>query len=407
MIHFQESIKDVFPFIQQTISDAYRTDTWLFSYPYQDVSKIDRGFRKMVWKRENYTAPLQQALQISDSYRMLVIQSTLDFYNIIFFLDQEPHPSFLSVGPFRDREMSEIDLSKIMQTHRLPADSLPIIRDFYYNLPIIDIPNLTKMLQHLLIAFLPEESEISPQYINYSEHQRSFTPSDADVKDFSYEFAEETASRINLFLETMLSGNNMRTMAALSSLLDHRGFNQSMPLHQIKQTLFSLNDFCCCRLLTTQIHPGFIMERHSSYKAQIKNIKNQKKLLQLPFEIARKYCLLIRNYSFSEYSFLIRNVMNYITLHLSDSLSLSVIADFFQKNPSYLSGQFRKETGESLTDYIQKERMQTAIRYFNTTNMSVAEVAGCVGIHDFSYFSRIFKKYIGQSPSQYRKLVKT
>lgn len=99
--------------------------------------------------------------------------------------------------------------------------------------------------------------------------------------------------------------------------------------------------------------------------------------------------------------------MNYITLHLSDSLSLSVIADYFQKNPSYLSGQFRKETGESLTDYIQKERMQTAIRYFNTTNMSVAEVAGCVGIHDFSYFSRIFKKYIGQSPSQYRKLVKT
>lgn len=72
---------------------------------------------------------------------------------------------------------------------------------------------------------------------------------------------------------------------------------------------------------------------------------------------------------------------------------------------NYVSGRFRRETGENLTDFIQKERMAAAIRYFNTTNMSVAEVAGNVGISDFAYFFRIFKKHIGSSPNAYKKMV--
>lgn len=102
---------------------------------------------------------------------------------------------------------------------------------------------------------------------------------------------------------------------------------------------------------------------------------------------------------------MICNIMNYVTAHISEELTLSSIAAFFHKNPSYVSGRFRRETGENLTDFIQKERMAAAIRYFNTTNMSVAEVAGNVGISDFAYFSRIFKKHIGSSPNEYKKMV--
>ena len=157
----------------------------------------------------------------------------------------------------------------------------------------------------------------------------------------------------------------------------------------------------------TQIHPTFILEQYFRFEMQIENAGQCDVLLQLPYEMVRKYSLLVKNYSMPEYSYLVRNVMNYVTLHISEKLTLSVIAAYFQKNPSYLSEQFHKETGESLTEFIQKERMQTAIRYFNTTNMSVAEVAGNVGIHDFGYFSRLFKKHIGRTPSQYKKMVKS
>ena len=155
----------------------------------------------------------------------------------------------------------------------------------------------------------------------------------------------------------------------------------------------------------TQVHASFILEQQFRFETQIENAGQYELLLRLPYEIARKYCLLVKNYSMAEYSYLVKNVINYVTLHISDQLTLSVIAGYFRKNAAYLSGRFHKETGDGLVEYIQKERMRTAVRYFNMTNLSVAEVAGKVGIHDFGYFSRLFKKHVGCTPSQYKKMV--
>ena len=122
--------------------------------------------------------------------------------------------------------------------------------------------------------------------------------------------------------------------------------------------------------------------------------------------MARKYCLLAKNHNLSEYSYLTRGIINYVSLHLSEELTLSVISGRLGKNPSYVSGHFQKEMGESLTEYIHKERIRASIRLFNTTDCSVAEAANSVGIHDLGYFTRLFKKHVNCTPSQYKKMLK-
>ena len=102
---------------------------------------------------------------------------------------------------------------------------------------------------------------------------------------------------------------------------------------------------------------------------------------------------------------LIRNVINYIEQHLSGELTLSVIAAEFGKNPSYLSTTFRKEVGDTLTNYISKQRIQASLRYFNTTTLSVADVSSAVGIPDFGYFSKLFRRFVGVSPREYKKML--
>jgi len=84
-------------------------------------------------------------------------------------------------------------------------------------------------------------------------------------------------------------------------------------------------------------------------------------------------------------------------------LSLNLLADHFDKNPSVLSNAFSKDMGISLTSYIQQTRIQAAVRLFNTTDMTVSEVATAVGYQDFSYFSKLFTKHVGCSPRVYRK----
>lgn len=400
-----KSMKEAFPFIRQIISDVYGMDVHFFEYPYADLNKIDRGFRHMVWKKENMNDPLIAGMKMMNGYHLLIVKSNLDFYNIFAFFCQQSPAEFISLGPFRERQMTEQDLNRIICANQFSSSFLMAVRQFYYSLPIVDIQNLTVTFRHLLAAFVPEYQHVTPETVNFSEEQNVIQPDHETIQSFSSNTMETYASYLNYFLETMLIGNSQKSGDALKEFLDYIGYDISPSLNRMKKLLNTINVHCSSRLLQTQIHPSFILEQYLRFEMQIENCSQRETLLRFPYEMVRKYSLIVKNYSMPEYSYLVRNVMSYVTLHISEKLTLSVIAAYFQKNPSYLSEQFHKETGESLTEFIQKERMQTAIRYFNTTNLSVAEVAGNVGIHDFGYFSRLFKKHIGRTPSQYKKMV--
>lgn len=404
---FSVSMKEAFPFIRQIISDAYKTDAWYISAPYTDLSKVDRGFRQLVWQKEDITPLLEKNQTMLKTKRLLIIYSALEFYNIIAFLSCEGTPDLICLGPFVDRTVTEQDINRIVQANHFPAKHLDIIRHFYSSLPAADPQTIAATFRHLLSAFLPEFEKIYPEYISFSQKQSeepAFLANDEQIYSFSADEAEIYCNHLENFVFALLRGKTEEASDKLKLLLDYIGYHYGMPPNQLRQTACFINSFCMARMFTTRVHPVFIIKCHTTYEYRIETA-GYRQLLRLPYEICRKYCLMIKNYSHPEYSSLVCNIMNYVTAHISEELNLSAIAAYFHKNPSYISGRFRKETGESLTDFIQKERIQSAIRYFNTTNMSVAEVAGNVGIQDFAYFSRIFKKHVGFSPSEYKKMV--
>ena len=93
-----------------------------------------------------------------------------------------------------------------------------------------------------------------------------------------------------------------------------------------------------------------------------------------------------------------------IDSQLSGELSLRHIAAALEQNPSYLSNLFKKETGRTITDFISQRRVEQASNLLRTTAMQVQDVAICCGIPDANYFSKVFKKYTGMSPAEYRSL---
>lgn len=99
---------------------------------------------------------------------------------------------------------------------------------------------------------------------------------------------------------------------------------------------------------------------------------------------------------------IVRQAVSYIDQHLSDTLSLDVIAGAIPANPSYLSRTFKKETGQALTEYISLARIEKAKELLADNDILTYEVAERVGFHDPAYFSAIFKKHTGVSPKEYR-----
>lgn len=96
--------------------------------------------------------------------------------------------------------------------------------------------------------------------------------------------------------------------------------------------------------------------------------------------------------------------IHYIHLHLKESLSLETIASYIHINPSHLSRTFKKESGESITEYINKARIEKAQELLSLSNTRAYEVAELVGFNDPAYFSATFKKYTGLSPKEYKQL---
>lgn len=98
----------------------------------------------------------------------------------------------------------------------------------------------------------------------------------------------------------------------------------------------------------------------------------------------------------------VETVKRYIALNLDQDLSRETIADQVYLNPDYLSRMFKKETGYSISDYVLLEKMKHAKKLLSQTNVPVSGIASSIGYTNFSHFTKIFKKYVGTGPTEYR-----
>lgn len=100
---------------------------------------------------------------------------------------------------------------------------------------------------------------------------------------------------------------------------------------------------------------------------------------------------------------LVNAAVAWIDAHLSDTaLSLESVAEAVAANPSYLSRVFKKETGLTVTDYINRQRIQAALPLLHAGTEMIYQIAYQVGYNNVEHFNRTFKKVTGHSPGYFR-----
>ena len=97
------------------------------------------------------------------------------------------------------------------------------------------------------------------------------------------------------------------------------------------------------------------------------------------------------------------DVANYVQHHISDAVSAEDIARALYISRPYLSKKFKEETGESLTNYIRKEKTEEAKRLLRYSDKSLTAIGSYLGFSSPSHFSRVFRTYAGSSPREYRE----
>ncbi|OXM86755.1 response regulator [Paenibacillus rigui] len=100
----------------------------------------------------------------------------------------------------------------------------------------------------------------------------------------------------------------------------------------------------------------------------------------------------------------VKEAQKFIISHLSADLSVQLISDVLNMHPTYLSRLYKLETGENISEYITRLKMEKAILLLKTSTKKIYEISIEIGYQNPHYFIKLFKKHFGSTPQEYRNM---
>ena len=92
----------------------------------------------------------------------------------------------------------------------------------------------------------------------------------------------------------------------------------------------------------------------------------------------------------------------YIEKHSGEEVSLTKVANVVKMNANHLSENFKQVTGINFVEYVAGTRFANACDLLRNANLRITEIAFAAGFQSLSQFNRVFKRFSGESPTQYR-----
>ncbi len=366
--------------------------------------------------RESIERYLAHVFSSYDRHTLYKLDSMLLTQYYLFFLPGEK-VRFVLVGPFCEKKLTEEAIRRNMELCRTPASRYDGLICYYNTIREVDEPQI---LQTLLTTFCERLYGGMDQFRMEKKdfaHKDTFQ-SDMDSRQPSEEVTDADRLRSMDILSSRYSLENSLMHAVSKGELHSAEMyfakfaslqatepRAATALRNSQNYAIILNTLLRKSAELGKVHPIYIDQLSSKIAYRIEACRTQQDVYQLRAEMVRKYCLLVSNHSMQNYSKLIQQALTIIHSDLTAELTLSGLAASLNVNASYLSTKFRQELGKTLTDYIAQKRVEYAILLLNSTDLPIAEIACACGIPDVQYFSKIFKKQIGHTPTGYRKLI--
>jgi len=101
-------------------------------------------------------------------------------------------------------------------------------------------------------------------------------------------------------------------------------------------------------------------------------------------------------------SILVKQITKEIHAHLYEKITPTLIAEHLNMNCSYLCNHFKKETGKTITEYVNQLKINESRRLLKNTQLSLIQISTQLGFSSQSYFHIVFKKQTGMTPNGYR-----
>lgn len=375
--------------------------------PFENAHIHDFGIRQILHPEINYQKYIKN---FCNSCSSNIIYKALDEYMFHYLILKLPcpHLSCLLIGPYSLTPWDEHVLLNKAQEFHISAENYSYFRECYNKVPLVTDSSF------LFILINTFATKIWGSMDNFSmvelANLETFDHKSQDIYVYDSNALFTSMSNIEqkfhaeAELMQIVSHGHIHKLEMYSHLINLQDAETRLGdrVRNAKNYAIIMNTLLRKAAEQGSVHPIHIDRVSSEYAKKIELQTSETNVISLIREMTRKYTLLVKNHSLQGYSKLVRKVLVHIDIDLSGDLTLSTQARLLDVNPCYLSSVFKKETGQTLTEYVTGKRIEQAIFLLNSTNMQIQTIAQYCGIPDVCYFTKTFKKLVGKSPTEYK-----
>jgi len=375
-------------------------------FPVSEVPEVDLGLRRLL----GFKPP---APSIFANFKEKVIYYAEDAFDCSYVCLLLPGGhEFLLAGPYLRHEKNDMDIMTLLEKYQLPASLLKSLRQYYNTLTSAGSDRLMLLAVSTLGESLwGDMRSFTTEYVDSWEKPDLLYPLPPSTEPVSEEIdirlIEARYEGERTLLNAVAHGMHHQAQLIISSwraeMMEQRAAD---PVRNLRNYAIVLNTLLRKAVEQGNVHPLHIDRLSSSMAKKIEQFHSLTDGTELLQTMVHKYCLLVKNHSMQHYSKIVQHVILRIETDLTADLSLKAHAEYFNVNASYLSSLFKKETGVTLTDYVNRMRIEHGIFLLNVTDMQVQTIAQYCGIPDVNYFTKLFKRSVGKTPKEYRQEIR-
>jgi Response regulator containing CheY-like receiver domain and AraC-type DNA-binding domain len=346
----------------------------------------------------------KRAISIGETY---IFSCHANLNHIVFpLLNRGTFWGSILVGPFLMDAPDSLLIQDIDKKYHIPTCSLIELYEETASIKVVPPGTVTQISRLLYYLFSNLITEGKQQLIinqgklhqqsKISESIQMYKNSGTDQTN-PYPYDKEKA-----LIAKVKAGNAQEAKGILNDLLGYVLFSDGSSLDTVKARAIEL----CSLLSRAAIEGGAatdsILKINNQFLKSLQQINDLDSLCFKLQETVEVFTESMFNYIPSKNYELMKKAMLYISNHFSNNITLEEVANHVHLNPAYFSSVFKQSSGSSFKEYLNMVRVEESKRLLANTDYSIIDIAIATGFEDQSYFSKVFKKYTGLTPKQYR-----
>ena len=356
---------------------------------------------------------LNDFLSINDENTPINIKSTMyhENYFIIKVITSDNISGTLLVGPTISSEIDEKSINSIIKKFDILIKYKGSLINYYNNIVIMDFNSFIDAGLLLYHSIYHDKLDFT-NVVNIDEMLI-----DVGLKDSKAFYISNSKKRRNSrlhhsqeferkLLKHITDGNLEEVIKFLkyTTFDGELGINSKNPLRNLKNIFISYTSIVSRAAIEKGLAWEVSLTLTDFYFEAVEELNTIKDINELFLKMILDYTEHVNKVKMYNYSSAILKCQKYIFQHLYEKISLSILADYSSMNPCYLSHLFKKEVGVSISDYIQKERIEESKKLILSGKKSLVDIYVPLGFIDQSHFSKTFKKFVGITPKEYKTL---